>query len=121
MRIKPTFFNTRKDRIYQNYKDINNWLFTIIYKHGGKYKEQNYILRDVKQDRSTLDYIYKKINERFEVVEIETSRLSKTEYNMLKNIQTPTILNFVKTKRLFRKKLSETKTGFRQNNEFKTC
>ena len=76
MKIKPTFFNSRKDRLHQNFKDINNWLFTIIYKHGKEHKEQNYILRDIKQDKSTVRYIYKKINECFEVVEVEASRLS---------------------------------------------
>ena len=39
----------------------------------------------------------KKINERFDVVEIETGRLSKVEYDMLKNINTPSIINCVKT------------------------
>ena len=121
MKIKPTFFNTRKDRIYQNHNDINNWLFTIIYKHGKEHKEQNYILRDVKQDKSTVRYIYKKINECFEVVEVEASKLSKTEYDMLKNIKTPTIFNCVETKRLSGEKLSETKTSVRKNNELQTC
>ena len=120
MRIRPTFFNTRKDRLHWNYNDINNWLFTIIYKQGEKHKEQNYILRDIKQDKSTVRYIYKKINDCFDVVEVEASRLSKTEYDMLKNIKTPTILNCVEIKRLSGKKLSETKTSVRQNNELQT-
>ena len=121
MKIKPTFFNSRKDRLHQNYNDINNWLFTIIYKHGKEHKEQNYILRDIKQDKSTVRYIYKKINECFEVVEVEASRLSKTEYDMLINIGMPTILDCVKIKRLSGKKLSETKTSVRQNNELQIC
>ena len=62
--------------------------------------EKNYILRDIKQNKSILDYIYKKINERFDVVEIETGRLSKVEYDMLKNINTPSIINCVKTEQV---------------------
>ena len=117
MKIQPTFFNTRYDRLHWDHTDTNNWLFTIIYRHGLKLKEQNYILRDVKQDKSIIGYIYKKIYERFEVVEIAVGKLSKTEYDMLININTPTIYNCVKTEPLFRKKLSKTKTGCRQNNE----
>ena len=100
MKIKKTFFNTRNERYYWNDTDINNYLFTIIYKNGGHHIEKNYILRDIKQNKSTLDYIYKKINERFDVVEIETGRLSKVEYDMLKNINTPSIINCVKTKQV---------------------
>tara|TARA_R110000824_G_scaffold64463_2_gene168378 strand:+ start:716 stop:1081 length:366 start_codon:yes stop_codon:yes gene_type:complete len=117
MKIRPTFFNTRSWRYNWNYTDTNNWLFKIIYKQGGKCKEQNYILRDIKQDKSILKNIYKKLNNAFDVVEIETSRISKTEYDMLKNINTPTILNCVKTERLSGEKLQETKRGFRQNNK----
>ena len=117
MRIRPTFFNTRKDRLHWNYNDINNWLFTIIYKQDNECREQNYILRDIKQDNSTLNYIYKKIKERFNVVEIEVGKLSKTEYDMLKNITTPTIYNCVETKPLLRKKLSETETSVRQDHK----
>jgi len=121
MKIQPTFFNTRNERFHWGFNDTNNWLFTIIYRHGLKLKEQNYILRDVKQDKSIIDYIYKKIYERFEVVEIAVGKLSKTEYDMLININTPTIYNCVKTEPLFRKKLSKTKTGCRQNNELQIC
>ena len=102
MKIQPTFFNTRNERFHWGFNDTNNWLFTIIYRHGLKLKEQNYILRDVKQDKSIIGYIYKKFNK---------------EYDMLININTPTIYNCVKTEPLFRKKLSKTKTGCRQNNE----
>jgi len=121
LKIKPTFFNTRSWRYNWNYNDTNNWLFIIIYKQGKEYKEQNYILRDLKQDESLISYIYKKIKERFEVVEIEASRISKTEYDMLINIGTPTILDCVKIKRVSGKKLSETKTSVRKNYELQTC
>jgi hypothetical protein len=100
LKIKKTFFNSRNERYYWNHTDINNWLFTIIHKEGGNHLEKNYILRDIKQNKSTLDYIYKKINERFDVVEIETGRLSKVEYDMLKNINTPSIINCVKTEQV---------------------
>ena len=120
MKVKPTFFNTRKDRIYQNYNDINNWLFTIIYKQNGECKEQNYILRDIKQDKSVLNHIYKKIHNAFDVVEIHTSILSKTEYEMLKNIETPTINN-VQTRQISVQELQETQRSFRQNNELQIC
>ena len=120
MKVKPTFFNTRKDRIYQNYNDINNWLFTIIYIEDKECKEQNYILRDIKQDKSVLNNIYKKIHNAFDVVEIHTSILSKTEYEMLKNIETPTI-NHVQIRHISVKKLQETQRSFRQNNELQIC
>jgi hypothetical protein len=119
MKIKPTFFNTRKNRLYQNYNDINNWLFTITHKQNNEHKEQNYILRDIKQDKSVLKNIYKKIHNAFDVVEIETGRISKTEYDMLKNIETPTINN-VKVRHISVKELQETKRGFGQNNKLQT-
>lgn len=119
MKIKPTFFNSRKDRLHQNYNDMNNWLFTIIYKQDNECREQNYILRDIKQDKSVLNNIYKKIHNAFDVVEIETSILSKTEYEMLKNIETPTINN-VQIRHISVKELQETKRSFRQNNELQT-
>tara|TARA_R110002050_G_scaffold26254_3_gene69340 strand:+ start:1553 stop:1717 length:165 start_codon:yes stop_codon:yes gene_type:complete len=50
-------------------------------------------------------------------VEIEVGKLSKTEYDMLKNITTPTIYNCVETKPLLRKKLSETETSVRQDHK----
>ena len=118
MKVKRTFFNSRNESLFDNYVDTNNYLFTIIYKGGKYHKEKNYILRDIKQDKKTLNYIYKKINERFDVVEINTSRMANTEYDMLKTINTPTILDCVITKPVFKKKLSETKRSFKQNNKF---
>ena len=120
MKVKPTFFNTRKDRIHQNYNDINNWLFTIIYKQNGECKEQNYILRDMKQDKSVLNHIYKKIHNAFDVVEIHTSILSKTEYEMLKNIETPTI-NHVQIRQISVQELQKAERSFGQNNELQIC
>ena len=103
MKIKPTFFNTRNERLHWNYKDSNNWLFKIIYKDGFTCKEQNYILRDLKQDKKIVSYIYKKIKEQFDVIEIFVDKLSKYEYDLAKSIQTPSIINCVKTKRIFKK------------------
>ena len=120
MKIKPTFFNSRKDRLHQNYNDMNNWLFTIIYKQDNECREQNYILRDIKQDKSVLNNIYKKIHNAFDVVEIETSILSKTEYEMLKNIETPTINN-VQIRQIPVQELQETERSFGQNNKLQTC
>ena len=48
MKIKPTFFNTRKERLYWNYHDTNNWLFTILFDSGA---ELSFILRDLKKKR----------------------------------------------------------------------
>ena len=95
-----TFFNSRNERLYHNYNDINNWLFTINYIEHKTVIEKNFILRDIKQNKNIIKYIYKKINKIYNTVEIEVDRLSKTEYDMLKNIETPTILNFVKTKQI---------------------
>jgi|TARA_R110002020_G_scaffold129058_1_gene289194 hypothetical protein len=117
MKAKRTFFNSRNERLFWNYTDTNNWLFTIIYKQGGIYKEQNYILRDLKKDEVILSYVFKKINERFDVIEIEAGKMSQTEYDMLKNIETPSINNCVEIKPIFRKELSETKTSVRQDYE----
>ena len=120
MKIKPTFFNTRTERLHWNHNDTNNWLFTIIYKKNKRCKEQNYILRDIKQDKSVLNNIYKKIHNAFDVVEIETSILSKTEYEMLKNIETPTINN-VQIRQISVQELQETERSFGQNNKLQTC
>ena len=117
MKAKRTFFNSRNERLFWDYTDTNNWLFTIIYQQGEIHREQNYILRYLKKDNLNLSYIYKKIHERFDVVEIEASKMSKTEYDLLKNIETPTINNCVEIKPIFRKELSEAKTSVRQDYE----
>tara|TARA_R110002012_G_scaffold198331_6_gene367216 strand:- start:4358 stop:4720 length:363 start_codon:yes stop_codon:yes gene_type:complete len=106
----PNFFNTRNERLHFNFSDTNNWLFTIIYEDGKQLKEKNYILRDLKQDKTIKKYIYKKLNFIFNVVEIEISKLSKSEYGCLLNIGTPTIYNVFKIEHIFSKKLQEVKT-----------
>jgi hypothetical protein len=61
MTIKPTFFNTRKERLHCNYEDTNNYLFTIIFDSGA---ELNFILRDLKKNNNIVNYIYKKLHNR---------------------------------------------------------
>ena len=90
MKTKPTFFNTRKDRLYQNYTDTNNYLFTILFDSGA---ELNLILRDLKKNDNIVKYIYKKIHTTFSnVAEIDTSKLSLCEYNLLKQYKTPSVV-----------------------------
>ena len=89
-KVKPTFFNTRKERLHWNYVDTNNYLFTILFDSGA---ELNFILRDLKKNESILNYIYKKIYSRFDnILEIHTSRLSNTEYNLMKKYKVPSVI-----------------------------
>ena len=55
MTIKPTFFNTRKERLHWNYEDTNNYLFTILFDSGA---ELNFILRDLKKNNNIVNYIF---------------------------------------------------------------
>ncbi len=90
MKIKPTFFNTRKERLYWNYHDTNNWLFTILFDSGA---ELSFILRDLKKNENILNYIYKKVDKRFDnVIELEASKISSVEYNLMKQINIPSIV-----------------------------
>ena len=90
MTIKPTFFNTRKERLYWNYTDTNNYLFTIIFDSGA---ELNFILRDLKKNNNILKYIYKKLHNRFSnILEIHTDKISLIEYNYLKQYNTPSVI-----------------------------
>tara|TARA_R100001463_G_scaffold4811_1_gene17212 strand:+ start:287 stop:580 length:294 start_codon:yes stop_codon:yes gene_type:complete len=87
--IKPTFFNTRKDRIHWNYTDTNNYLFIIFFDTGATL---NFILRDLKKNENIKNYIYKKLNEVFgNIAEIEISKLSYTEYHLMKQKGVPSI------------------------------
>tara|TARA_R100001082_G_scaffold51786_1_gene28219 strand:- start:312 stop:593 length:282 start_codon:yes stop_codon:yes gene_type:complete len=90
MKIKPTFFNTRKERLYWNYHDTNNYLFTILFDSGA---ELSFILRDLKKNKNILNYIYKKVDKRFDnVIELEASKISSVEYNLMKQINIPSIV-----------------------------
>ena len=109
MKIKRTFFTTRNNGIFNNYEDTNNLLFTIMYYKNKKFKEKNFILRDLKKNDSIVKHIYKKLKKKFNIIEIDTSRLSFLEYNLLKNLETPSIVNCVKIKQISRRKLRKTK------------
>ena len=90
MKVKPTFFNSRKDRLHQNYIDTNNYLFTILFDSGA---ELSFILRDLKKNKNILNYIYKKVDKRFDnVIELEASKISSVEYNLMKQINIPSII-----------------------------
>ena len=89
MSIKPTFFNTRKERLHWNYSDTNNYLFTIIFNNGA---ELNLILRDLKKTDNIVNYIYNKLNDKFiNILEIHSDKLSLIEYNLLKLNKTPSV------------------------------
>jgi len=90
MKIKPTFFNTRTERLYWNYHDTNNYLFTILFDSGA---ELSFILRDLKKNENILNYIYNKVDKRFDnVIELEASKISSVEYNLMKQINIPSIV-----------------------------
>ena len=90
MKIKRTFFNSRTQRYYGNHYDINNYLFTIFFDEGA---ELSFVLRDLKQNKNIVNYIYKKVNNTFgNIAEIETSKISSVEYNLLKQLNTPSII-----------------------------
>ena len=89
MKRKPTFFNTRKDRLFWDYVDINNHLFTIFFDSGA---EMSFVLRDLKKNDNIENYIYKKLHKRFNnIAEVEMGRISNVEYNLLKQLNTPSI------------------------------
>ena len=108
MKIKRTFFNSRNERLFWDYEDTNNWLFTIMYFEKEKIKEKNFILRDLKKNDSIVKHIYKKLKKKFNIIEIDTSKLSFLEYNLLKNLETPSIVNCVKTEQISGRKLRKT-------------
>ena len=89
MKVKPAFFNSRKERLHWDYIDTNSLLFTILFSSGA---ELSFILRDLKKDNSIINYIYKKLHSRFDnIIEIETSRISNVEYNLMKRAKIPCI------------------------------
>ena len=59
MKVKPTFFNTRKDRLHWDYIDTNSYLFTILFESGA---ELCFVLRDLKKNNSIKNYIYKRLH-----------------------------------------------------------
>ena len=90
MKAKRTFFNSRKDRLFYNYVDTNNYLFTILFNSGATLC---FILRDLKKNKSINNYIYKKLHQRFgNILEIDTARISSVEYNLMKQEKIPSVI-----------------------------
>ena len=90
MKAKRTFFNSRKDRLYDNYIDTNNHLWIILFDSGA---ELSFILRDLKKNNNVVTYIYKKLHKRFDnIIEIERSTISNVEYNLMKQANIPSII-----------------------------
>ena len=89
MIVKPTFFNTRRDRLHWNYTDTNSMLFTILFDSGA---ELSFILRDLKKNENIEFYIYKKLHTHFSnIIEIESAKISNVEYNLMKQVNIPSI------------------------------
>ena len=90
MKVKPTFFNTRHERLHWDYVDTNNYLFTILFDSGANL---NFILRDLKKNEMTVNYIYKRLHKRFDnIAEIEVSTISSVEYNLMKQYKIPSVI-----------------------------
>jgi len=89
LKAKRTLFNSRKDRLYDDYVDMNNHLWIILFDSGA---ELSFILRDLKKNNNIVNYIYKKLHSRFDnIMEVETSRISNVEYNLMKQANIPSI------------------------------
>ena len=95
MKAKRTFFNSRNDRLYDDYVDTNNHLWIILFDSGA---ELSFILRDLKKNDSIVNYIYKKLHSRFDnIMEIETSTITDVEYNLMKQSNIHSITKICKT------------------------
>lgn len=93
--IARTFYNSRQERIYWNYTDTNNVMFTIMLKNR---QECNFIFRylNIKDEKLKK---FKNIIKRLAVkkygnniAETSFSKLSFYEYNYLRTIQTEHII-----------------------------
>ena len=90
MKVKPTFFNTRTERLHWDYVDTNNLLFIILFDSGA---EMSFVLRNLKKNNNIKNYIYKKLQNRFDnIAEIEISKLSSIEYNIMKQMNIPSVI-----------------------------
>jgi|TARA_R100000700_G_scaffold8864_1_gene12886 hypothetical protein len=90
MKVKPTFFNTRTERLHWDYVDTNNLLFIILFDSGA---EMSFVLRNLKKNDNIKNYIYKKLQNRFSnIAEIEISKLSSVEYNLMKQMNVPSVI-----------------------------
>ena len=75
--------------MFWDYVDINNHLFTIFFDSGA---EMSFVLRDLKKNDNIENYIYKKLHKRFNnIAEVEMGRISNVEYNLLKQLNIPSI------------------------------
>jgi hypothetical protein len=90
MKVKPTFFNTRTERLHWDHVDTNNLLFIILFDSGA---EMSFVLRNLKKNNNIKNYIYKKLQNRFDnIAEIEISKLSSIEYNIMKQMNIPSVI-----------------------------
>jgi hypothetical protein len=90
MKVKRTFFNSRNERLYWNYTDTNNYLFTILFTSGANL---SFILRDLKKNEEIRNYIYNKLEKRFSnIAEVDISRISDVEYNLMKQVNIPSVI-----------------------------
>ncbi len=90
MKVKPTFFNTRSERLHWDYVDTNNYMFTILFDSGA---DLSFILRDLKKNESIKTYIYNKLHDTFgNIAEIDISRISSVEYNLMKQLHIPSVI-----------------------------
>ena len=90
MKVKPTFFNTRTERLHWDYVDTNNLLFIILFDSGA---EMSFVLRNLKKNDNIKNYIYMKLQNRFaNIAEIEISKLSSIEYNIMKQMNIPSVI-----------------------------
>ena len=90
MRIKRTFFTSRIGHIYNNYTDTNNYLFIILFDSGATL---SFILRDLKENKSILNYIYNKLHKRFgNIGEVDISKITDVEYNLMKQELIPSVI-----------------------------
>ena len=90
MKVKRTFFNSRNERLYWDYTDTNNYLFTISFISGANLC---FILRDLKKNKVIRNYIYNKLEKRFDnIEEVDVSRISYTEYNLMKLKNIPSVI-----------------------------
>ena len=90
MKAKRTFFNSRNERLFWDYTDTNNRLFTILCESGA---ELSFILRDLTKNDNIENYIYKKLHNRFSnIIEIDISKISSVEYNLMKLKNIPSVI-----------------------------
>ena len=89
MKIKRTFFNSRNNLLYGKYTDTNNYLFIILFDSGA---ELSFIFRVLKKNDNIENYIYNKLFDCFDgISEVEISKITNVEYNLMKQVNVPSI------------------------------